>query len=152
MNSCYDLTIDICVLMSGSGTGNKKYRQTSLALLEKMKGRKYFSLALDNRRKILNQYWEKLKGTYGEIWIRDMIVKGKINIVPWRNINRSIIVALQEVHFPVGTEDFNYVVTASGTNCKCLVSHDRHYSNRACRVLRRKLEIRVKTAYECHNL
>jgi len=152
MNSCYDLTIDICVLMSGSGIGNKNYRQTSLILMKIMKKRKNFSFAVDDRKKIFNQYWQKLKGTYGESWIRNMIEKEKVKIIPWRHIDRSIKIELRGVRFPIGTEDFNYVVTASGTNCKFLVSHDPHYSNEACRILRRKLEIRVKTAHECHNL
>lgn len=153
MNFCYDLTIDICVLMSGSRIGNIHYFQSSFDLMKKMESDNKFKLALDQRKKIYNQYLKKLKeGTYGHQWLILMASKKKIRIIPWKYIQRGIKGELERARFPIGTEDFNYVVTAAGTICKFLVSHDPHYSNKACRILRRKLGIRVKEACECQEL
>lgn len=153
MNTCYDLTVDICVLMSGSNIGNKNYLQPSRTLMKTMKSKKKFFLAVDKKEKILKQYLKNLKqGTYGHQWIREMAEKNKIKVIPWIYINRGIKSALGKARFPVKHEDFNYVVTAAGTNCKFLVSHDPDFYGRASIVLRRKLGIRIKAACECHDL
>jgi len=150
---CYDLTIDIGILMSGSNKRNTQYFQTSHRLMNIMSSKGIFFLALDIRGKILIQYLEKLKeGTFGHEWLIKMMSEDKIKVVPWIPIDRGIKVEIKEAPFPIGGEDFKYVRTAASTICKYLVSHDPDYSDRACRVLRRKLEIKVKTACECHEL
>lgn len=156
MNTCYDLTVNVGVLMNGSKIGNpenlRRYLQSSRDLMKKMKKEKRFILSVDNQNIIIKQYWKKLRGTYGELWLREMAGKKKIKSIDWIYINRGKKVALREARFPINSEDFNYVRTAASTICKFLVSHDPHYSNQVCRVLRRRLEIRVKAACQCHEL
>jgi len=152
MNSFCDLTIDICVLMSGSGIGNKNYYQTSSILMKIMKKNKKFYLAIDSRGKILNQYLRILKqGTFGHQWLIEMLGKNRIKKIPWIHIHHGLIAELAKARFVRG-EDLNYVVTSAGSKCKFLVSHDPDYSNQVCIILSRRLGVTVKTAFECHEL
>jgi hypothetical protein len=130
-----DLTIDVGVVMSGSGLGDPKHSADSLELLKAVESEKGWHLALDERGRILHQYQEKVKQGFGRDWIRRLASSGKIIHVPWQRMNRGIRTALIEVHFD--PEDYKYAETASHTGCKVLVAHDDDYSIKVRRVLRR---------------
>ena len=125
-----DLTLDVCILMAGSGIGNKQYRDACRDLMRKMISDANSYLALDERKKIEVQYLQKLKeGTLGHHFVKQMASHGKTVTVPWQNLNRGIAVKLKQKGFTANNEDYKFVVVASGTCCKKLVSHDPHFFN-----------------------
>jgi len=125
-----DLTLDVCVLMSGSGIGNRTYEDQCRDLMKKMFSNSNYSLALDNREKIKSQYFQKLKGdTFGHYFVRQMASMEKIVIIPWQDLNRRIRVKLEEQRFTRDNEDYKFVVVASGTCCRKLISHEPHFFN-----------------------
>jgi hypothetical protein len=142
------LTVDIGVLMSGSKLGDLVNSSTSFALMKNMLKAKTQSVALDSRGKIKHQYNIKLKnGTFGRSWLQLMASQGKVFIVPWKILDRGTKTQLKEAHFDnqVG-EDLKYIITASGTPCKHLISHDPDYSPRVRKILKKRLKVKVHTA------
>jgi hypothetical protein len=127
-----DLTLDICVLMSGSGTSDentcKAYRSMSFDLMKRMISNDKYRLALDNRNKIETQYLEKLNSqTYGHHFVRQMASMGKTFIVSYTDINRGTRVKLEERGFTRNNEDYKFVVVATATHSKKLITHERHF-------------------------
>lgn len=132
-----DLTLDMCILISGSGLGNKVYGKSCRYLMREMVSRENYYLALDDGRRILSQYLRNLKnGVFGYHFIEQMLSREKIVIIPWLSLKRSVAVALREKGFTQDNEDFKFVVVASGTECHKLVSHDPHFFN-VQRILKR---------------
>jgi len=143
-----DLTIDVGILMTGSGIGNPDNSQSCNLLMKKTMATLNWCLALDKGGKIENQYGTKLgQGTFGHHWLLQMASRDKIKYVTWRSIDRGTITQLKEAHFD--KEDFKYVRTAEATVCKIIVSHDPDYSNRIRRILRRRLDVVVNDSEEC---
>jgi hypothetical protein len=125
-----DLTLDVCVLMSGSGTGNPKYRDTCLDLMKRMLNMNNYKLALDEKGKIKQQYLTKNgQGTFGHHFVIKMALTEKTVPIPWRNLRDSVRVKLDERGFTRDIEDYKYVICASGTCCNKLVSHEPHFFN-----------------------
>ena len=125
-----DLTLDVCVLMSGSDIGSPQYRDMCLDLMNRMLNLDGYKIALDNRGKIRKQYLAKNgQGTFGHHFVIRMALTGKTVIIPWGNLRNSVRVRLQEKGFTRDNEDYKYVVCASGTCCNKLVSHDPHFFN-----------------------
>lgn len=132
-----DLTLDVCVLMSGSGYGNPLYKNECLDLMKRMLGIDNYKLALDKKGQIKQQYLTKNgEGTLGHHFVIQMAVKEKTVIIPWCNLNNAIRVKLEQKGFTRDSEDYKYVICASGTCCNKLVSHEPHFFNVA-RILRR---------------
>lgn len=132
-----DLTLDVCVLMSGSGIGNPQYRDACFDLMNRMLNSDNYELALDERGKIRKQYLAKNgQGTFGHHFVIKMALADKTVPIPWRNLRDSIRVKLEERGFTRDNEDYNYVICASGTCCNKLVSHDLHFFN-SSRILRK---------------
>lgn len=148
MSNQMDLTIDVCVLRSGSNTGNPKYFKASFDLMDRMAREGSYLLCLDSRKKIEHQYSKQLKqGTFGHQWLTLMANKNKIAPVKWQQLDRGTKSALKEAHFDSSVgEDYKYVITAAGSQSHVLVSHDPDYSNRVRRILNKRLSISVKTA------
>jgi len=125
-----DLTLDVCVLMSGSGIGNPQYRDTCRDLMNRMISTDDYKLALDAKGQIRQQYLVKNReGIFGHHFIIRMALRGKTVIIPWRNLSDAIRVKLEEQGFTRDSDDYKYVVCASGTCCNKLVSHDPHFFN-----------------------
>lgn len=129
-----DLTLDVCVLMSGSlisdDITNGRYGRDSFDLMKKMIAEKKYHLALDSRNKIDTQYHTKLNpNTFGHYFIRQMATIGKAVNIPWQDLNKGIRVKLAICGFTRDCEDYKYVVVSSGTCCKKLVSHEPHFFN-----------------------
>ena len=125
-----DLTLDVCILISGSGIGDEVYGQDCKDLMKKMISIENYYLALDERGKIKLQYMQKLKwGTLGHHFVQRMADMEKTVIVPWQDLRRSIRVKLEEQGFTRDNEDYKFVVVASGTCCRKLVSHEPHFFN-----------------------
>ncbi|MQY55990.1 MAG: hypothetical protein GH152_01985 [Dehalococcoidia bacterium] len=83
-----------------------------------------YKLALDKKRQIRHQYLRKNgEGTFGHHFVIQMALKEKTVIIPWRNLNDAIRVKLEEEGFTRNSEDYKYVICASGTCCNKLVSH-----------------------------
>jgi hypothetical protein len=140
-----DLVLDVGVLMSASGLGALEYHDHSMELAQKIEAGINWFLALDKRGRIEYQYREKMKpGDFGlELLIR-LASKNKLVFVPVKHIPKGASVDLRDkAHFD--SEDFKYVQTAYYTHCKILVSHDPHYSDAVCRILR-KIEVKVHSA------
>ncbi len=143
-----DLTIDVNVLMGGSGTGNQQNYHSCYSLMQRTMNTLNWFLALDNGGIIRTQYENKLRhGTYGYYWLLEMAKRDKIRPVEWGDIDRGTRTQLKEVHFD--PEDFKYVRTAAVTVCKIIVSHDDDYSTKVRRILRRRLDVVVKDSKEC---
>lgn len=140
-----DLTIDVGILMSGSGLGDPNHTADSLQLMKTLEKEKDWFLALDQRGQILHQYQEKVKRGFAQDWLRRLYTSGKLQHIPWKALNRGVKTALLEAHFD--PEDYKYVVTAANTCCKVLVAHDPDYSAEVRRILAR-LSLTVKSARE----
>jgi hypothetical protein len=126
----YDLTLDVCVLMSGSGIGNPQYRNTCFDLMNRMLNVDNYKLALDERGRIKHQYLAKNgQGTFGHHFVIKMALTEKTVTIPWRNLRDSIRVKLEKRGFTRNSEDYKYVICASGTCCNKLVSHEPHFFN-----------------------
>jgi len=151
MAVCYDLTLDIDVLMRGSGIGNPEYHSSCLQLMKEMDSKEKFLVALDSKGKIAHQYGKILRqGTYGHSWLIHMAAKNKTKIILWRSLDKGTQVKLREAHFDSSVgEDYKYVVTAAGSDCKLLVSHDSDYTKKVRTILRKGLKVRVKAARDC---
>ena len=125
-----DLTLDMCVLISGSGIGDMVFKESCVNLMKRMISGIDYYLALDNRGKILNQYLRNLKhGVFGYHFVQQMLSREKTVKIPWRALNRGIRVALEGRGFTRNNEDYKFVVVASGTDCKKLVTHEPHFYN-----------------------
>jgi len=147
-----DLTVDVGVLMSGSGLGDRSNYAASARLMNDMVQLIPAVLVIDNRGIIRAQYAEKMvQGTLGHQWVQRMASMGKIVLVSWGRFNKGARTKLKEAHFD--PEDFKYVRTACETQSKRLVSHDTHdYSDHVCQILRRRLNVRVCGAAEACEL
>jgi len=154
MSADLDLTVDICILRSGSQLGDPKYYEPSHQLMQEMEKKGQYALCLDSRGKISAQYLRHLKeGTWGHHWFQMMVSRGKYAIIQWTNLDRGTKTALKEEHFDSGVgEDYKYVVTAAGSQSRVLVSHDPGYSQRVRKILRRRLSLNVNSAVECLTL
>lgn len=132
-----DLTLDVCVLMSGSGIGNKKCQHMCFDLMKRMLGMNNYKLALDEKGQIKYQYLIKNgQGTFGHHFVIQMALREKMVVIPWRNLRDSIRVKLEERGFTRNSEDYKFVICASGTCCNKLISHEPHFFN-VSRILRR---------------
>jgi hypothetical protein len=132
-----DLVIDVCILMSGSGIGNDKFQSECYTLMKKMISDPDYYLAVDNRKKISQQYDNKCKaGTFGRYFFTLMESKDKVIPIPWIDINKNVKVSLHTKGFTQDNEDYKYVVVANSTCCKKLVSHEPHFF-RAQNILKR---------------
>ena len=145
-----DLTVDVCVLRSGSQTGDPLHYQSSYELMQLMARDNSYLLCLDSRKKISSQYRRQLKqGTFGREWLILMASKNKLTIVQWNNPNRGTKTALKEAHFDSGAcEDYKYVVTAAGSDSRVLVTHDGDYSAKVRKILKKRLGVSVLSAAE----
>lgn len=136
----YDLTLDVCVLITGSGNSDpgtcKAYGDGCLQLMKKMKDSDQYYLAWDDRNKIKQQYGDKLGPSYGRYFVKEMADKDKIITIPWQDLNRGIKVKLAENSFTQDSDDYKYVVVAARTCCRQLISHERHFFN-VQRILRK---------------
>ena len=143
-----ELTIDICILRSGSGIGNTKYYESSNSFMRRFLEIDTLYLALDERGRIRHQYDTQLKeGIFGHHWLSRMADRDRIAMIPWQRIDRGTRTALQEAHFD--PEDFKYVETSAATDTKTISTHDPDYTRRVCRILRRRLEVEVVGPQEC---
>jgi hypothetical protein len=143
-----DLTIDVYILRSGSGTGNMDYFESCYFFLKKSLKKNSFKVALDKKGKIRYQYDKQLKeGTYGHHWLSRMAKADRISTIPWQHIDRGTRTALMEAHFH--PEDFKYVETAAATDIKSIATHDPDYSPKVRRILDRRLEIMVLDSQKC---
>ncbi len=134
-----DLTVDVGILMTGSGlSDDARHAASCRRLMTQMRDCAEASLVLDKGRTISNQYDEKMRhGTLGSEWVRVMAKAGKICIVKLGRFNRGVRTALKEAHFD--PEDFKYVRTAAETDSRRLVSHDPDYSPKVRKILKRKV-------------
>lgn len=129
--------MDVCILMSGSGIGNPQYQGTCLNLMKRMLAIDNYKLALDKKGQIRHQYLTKNRhGTFGHHFVIQMVLKEKTVMIPWHNLNDAIRVKLEERRFTRDSEDYKYVICASGTCCNKLISHEPHFFN-VRRILRR---------------
>jgi hypothetical protein len=146
-----DFTIDVCILMDGSGIGDNENYVPCRSLMNRTITDLEWFIALDDGKIIENQYVSKLReGTFGHHWLIEMAKNDKIKWIKWREIDRGTITALKEVHFD--KEDFKYVKTAACTICKIIVTHDPDYSVKVCKILKRRLDVSVKDSRECLEL
>lgn len=144
-----DLTIDVCVLISGSGKGgDRKVSNSCKSFMKKALKKDALGLALDKRGKIRHQYESKLtEDSYGFYWLKEMASKERIAIVPWRNLDRGTSTALKEAHFD--PEDYTYVITSASSECKTIATHDPDYTDKVRRILSRRIHVAVKWPQEC---
>lgn len=134
-----DLTVDVGILMTGSGLSDDgRYADCCLSLMKEMRDRDEAYLVLDSDQQISSQYDRKMgHGAFGQEWVRQMAKADKITFVKWKEFNRGARVALMEVSF--SKEDFRYVRTAAVSCSKRLVSHDPHYTRKVRKILKRKV-------------
>ncbi len=142
-----DLTLDVCVLMSGSSIGDPRHRDECFDLMNRMLHSDSYRLALDERGRIRQQYLAKNRhGTYGHHFVIRMALMNKTVPIPWRNPRDSVRVKLEEQGFTRDGDDYKYVVCAAGTCCRKLISHDPHFFN-VSRILR-GISVRVMLPHE----
>ncbi len=144
-----DLTVDVGILMTGSGlSDDDRYADSCQSLMKQMRDRDEAYLVLDKGNLIRSQYDRKMRhGDFGHEWVRQMAKVGKINMVKLGEFNRGVRTALKEVSF--SKEDLRYVRIAAESRSKRLVSHDPHYSPPVRKILRRKaVDVVVQSATE----
>ena len=129
-----DLTLDVCILITGSGISDHKtdrlYGQDCQCLMKRMIEQDKYRLALDDRKMINQQYSDKLRSDrYGHFFVRQMANMGKTVEIPWKRLGRGLRVKLEKKRFTRRGEDYRYVRLSSCTCCKKLVSHERHFFN-----------------------
>ena len=74
-----DLTIDVGILMTGSGIGNPENSESCHLLMRQTLDISAWYLALDERGRIRHQYETKMKeGTFGYHWLLEMASRNKI--------------------------------------------------------------------------
>ena len=134
-----DLTVDVGILMTGSGlSDDNREAESCQSLMKQMRDRDEAYLVLDAGKLIRSQYERKMgNGTFGHAWVGQMAKAGKISLVKLGQFNRGARTALKEAHFD--EEDFKYVRTAAASASKRLVSHDPDYSEKVLKVLKRKV-------------
>ncbi|MCH8152761.1 MAG: hypothetical protein IH830_10375 [Planctomycetes bacterium] len=134
-----DLTVDVGILMTGSGlSDDDRYADSCQSLMKQMRGRDEAYLVLDSGKLISSQYDRKMRhGTFGHEWVRQMAKADKISIVKLGQFNRGVRTALIGVSF--SREDLRYVRAAAESCSKRLVSHDPHYSPKVRTILRRRV-------------
>ena len=144
-----DLTVDVCVLMSGSNIGgDPKFSGACIAFMKKSLKKKLIYIALDERGKIIKQYNDKLKeGTYGQYWLKQMVLSDRIKPISWNPLDRGTRTALEEAHFDL--EDYKYVITAKSTMVKTITTHDKDYSSKVRRIIKNRLGIKVQWPQDC---
>jgi hypothetical protein len=92
-----------------------------------MSGDGYF-LALDKRTKIQTQYNERLNSqTFGNYFVRQMASMGKTTLIEWVQVNKGVRVKLQQCGFTRDCEDYKFIVVASSSCCKKLITHEPHF-------------------------
>lgn len=125
-----DLTLDVCVLMTGSGIGDPQYENACRDLMKRMLAINNYKLALDKKGQIKHQYLiNNREGTFGHHFVIRMALKGKIVVIPGCNLSNAIRTELEQKGFTRNDEDYKYVICASGTCCNKLVSHEPHFFN-----------------------
>ena len=129
-----DLTLDICVLITGSGRSdcntNAMFGKDCLDLMKRMISEDRYRLAFDSRSQVETQYRSRLNPTtFGHYFVRQMATMDKVVKIPWQNLNRGVRVALETRGFTRHSEDYKFVVLASSTCCRKLVSHEPHFLN-----------------------
>ncbi len=144
-----DLTVDVGILMTGSGLNDDhRYADSCQSLMKQMRDRVEAYLVLDMGERIRSQYERKMvHGTLGHEWVRQMAKADKISIVKLGQFNRGVRTALKQAHFD--PEDFKYVRTAAESCSKRLVSYDPDYSPKVRRILKsRVVGVVVQSATE----
>lgn len=143
--------MDVGVLMSGTQVGDPTYYASSSQLMDGMLKRKRGGLALDDRGIIRHQYEEKIKKSpFGLWWLRQMHSSGRVNLVHWPRMDQGTKSQLKEEHHD--WEDHKYVRTACASNSKKLVTHDKDYSKKVCKILRKRERVTVHSAESACNL
>jgi hypothetical protein len=98
--------------------------------MKRMIGEDRYRLALDRRGKIKDQYTTKLNPqTYGHHFVKQMATMDKTVEIPWYPLNKGLRVALAQKGFTWNSEDYKFVIVASGTCCRRLVTHEPHFFN-----------------------
>jgi hypothetical protein len=139
----HDFTIDMNVLMSGSGHGAVEHERDSRHFMKVMEGCEVALVVIDDGGFINHQY-DRLRD-YGQWWFRRMTDLDKVVRVRRASIDRETRTRLSEAHFD--REDYRYYVrTAAASANKRLVTHDRDYSARVRRILSERLGVRVTDA------
>lgn len=141
-----DLTLDVCVLMSGSGISDddtcSRYKGMCLELMKRMMAAKGFYLVLDARKKIEIQYESKLRfDTFGHFFVKQMVSQNKVARVPWTDINKGVKVKLECRGFTRDNEDYKFVVASSSSSSKKLITHEAHFF--AVRHILKSVPVRV---------
>jgi len=127
--------------MSGAGLGAPEHQGQSNRLMIAMEESTETRLVMDNGF-IQLQYGEKLRGSFGEYWVRRLADLNRIDLVPRAKIDRGTNVALREAHFD--REDYKYYVrTAASAVDRRLVTSDPNYSPSVKTILRKRLSIDV---------
>lgn len=142
-----DLTVDVGILMTGSGlSDDDREAESCQSLMKEMRDRDEAYLVLDEGKLISSQYERKMgPGTFGHAWVVQMAKADKISFVKLGEFNRRARAALKEIHF--SKEDFRYVRLSAASPSKRLVSHDPHYSKKVRKVLKR-IDVVVQGAAE----
>src|SRR6266511_643926 len=94
-----DLAVDVGVVMSGSGLGAPKFRQSSRALMNCMQKSSAARLVMDDGGLVGYQYREKLGDSFGTMWVRRMADLDRILLVHRSHLDRGTQTRLQEAHF-----------------------------------------------------
>lgn len=151
----FDLTIDVCVLISASltkdTTGLKKPCKDLAERIADEYG-SYF-VALDNR--ILAQYGARTPaGRYGRNWLIRVLSTAKYKKVTPVRTERATEERLRKNRFGGSSfgEDIKYVEVARATRCRVLVSHDAHFVDHRDLLKAKPIRVEVRSPQEALDL
>jgi len=145
-----DITLDTCILVSGSLRGSCKATnalcQKLLYLLDKEPS---CLLVLDKEKHLVQKYRDKLKdGSFGRSWLGHMITTGRIHWVSYKPpLTKACVVALNDIHFD--PEDRMFVRVAANSSQKRVATHDvKDFSPAVCKAIKKHHAVVVNTPDE----
>jgi len=141
-----DLTLDVWILLSGYGGGNRKNSAHCKRLMNQMRDISNARLVLDNGDFIKHVYDTKLgEQTYARKWVYLMIDRGKVNFVDRISIRSGLIGELRKNRFH--KDDDLWIRAAAASFCKIIVTHDvKFFLPKVKKLLRKQWGIRPKRA------
>jgi hypothetical protein len=143
------LTLDVNIIMIGTGMSNIACQPYHLDLLESFKSIVY--LALDQDGHILQLYDHKLgSASLGKIWLTSILKNGRYKKYPLGLIDAGTKSQLDKEH--LDPDDRKYIRLAISTQEKYFVTEDDDFTVKICKILRKRLGVIVLDAESAHSM
>ena len=149
----WDLTLDVCVLMSAWQRGTTQQKKPCLDLTRRIADNEDCFLALDTKQRILTQY-QRRNPNDAPRWLQHLASRNKIMLVDPKPLKRADDEKLGKARFGGKNykEDVKYVEVARATACHVVVSHDAHFRNAKDILKTKSIGVDVRSPQEALDL